>query len=244
MSVWVGTSGWVYPHWRGVFYPPHLDQADWFSHYARYFATVEINNTFYRLPRAETFDGWRRQAPSGFRYAVKASRFITHLKKLKDPELPLKEFFARARRLDAALGPVLYQLPPHWGVNLERFAHFLGALPGSVRNAVEFRDPTWFTEEVFQLMERQGVAHVLHDMYPLQVPIRLTTGWVYLRFHGDVRHAGDYPRGALRIWAERIQGWLEQGMEVYVYFNNDIGGFALKNAQALLALISEGGRAQ
>jgi uncharacterized protein YecE (DUF72 family) len=244
MSLWVGTSGWVYPHWRGVFYPPHLRQADWFRHYAGRFSTVEINNTFYRLPRAETFDAWRVRAPQGFRYAVKASRFITHLKKLKDPEQPLQEFFDRARRLGEALGPILYQLPPHWGVNLVRFEHFLAALPEGNRHAVEFRDQTWLTEDVFRGMERHGIAHCLHDMHPLEVPLRLTAPWAYVRLHGDLHHGGDYSRAALRTWAERIRGWMVQGMEVYVYFNNDIGGFAIKNAQMLLDLISDVGRAR
>jgi uncharacterized protein YecE (DUF72 family) len=243
MSAWIGTSGWVYPHWRGVFYPPHLRQAEWFSHYARSFATVEINNTFYRLPRPETFDAWREQAPPGFRYAVKANRFITHLKKLKDTEAALKEFFERAGRLRATLGPVLYQLPPHWAVDVDRFAAFLSALPEGFLHAVEFRNPTWFTDEVFQLMERHGVSHCLHDMVPLQVPARLTADWTYVRFHGDPRHGGDYPRAALEAWAKRMLAWLDGGMEVYAYFNNDVGGFALSNAQALLGRISERGKA-
>jgi uncharacterized protein YecE (DUF72 family) len=231
----------VYPHWRGVFYPAQLRQAGWFSHYARSFATVEINNTFYRLPRAETFDAWREQAPPGFRYAVKANRFITHLKKLKDTEAAVREFFERARRLGATLGPILYQLPPHWAVDVDRFAGFLAGLPGGVLHAVEFRNPTWFTEEVFQLMERYRVAHCLHDMVPLRVPARLTADWVYVRFHGDIRHGGDYPQAALESWAGRIRAWLARGMEVYAYFNNDIQGFALSNARCLLAMISEAG---
>jgi hypothetical protein len=129
MIIWIGTSGWVYDHWRGIFYPEDLRQRDWFSYYAREFDTVEINNTFYRLPSEAAFDRWREQAPPGFTYAVKASRFLTHFKKLKDPQEPLQRFFERAGRLSETLGPVLYQLPPHWRANLPRFEHFLAALP-------------------------------------------------------------------------------------------------------------------
>ncbi len=172
MGLRIGTSGWVYGHWRGRFYPPELPQGAWFAHYARAFDTVEINNSFYRLPAAATFDAWREQAPPGFLYAVKASRFLTHMKKLADPEEPLGRFFERAARLGGTLGPILYQLPPRWRVNLPRFEAFLAALPPGYRHVVEFRDASWLREEVFHLMERRGVAHCLHDMRHLEVPAR------------------------------------------------------------------------
>jgi len=233
MSVRIGTSGWVYNHWRGVLYPAELPPRDWFAAYAAAFDTVEINNSFYRLPSAATFAAWRDQAPAGFLYAVKASRFLTHMKKLKDPEEPLRRFFERAAHLGQTLGPVLYQLPPHWQLNLERFAHFLAALPPGYQHVVEFRDASWLVEEVFQLMEQHQVAHCLHDMYPLKVPLRLTAPTVYVRFHGDAAHSGDYPRAALEQWADQIAAWRGEGRDVYAYFNNDIGGYAVHNARTL-----------
>src|SRR5204863_3343855 len=146
-------SGWQYMRWRGDFYPAELPQQEWLNYYARHFDTVEINNTFYRLPEAATFAAWGRRAPRGFIYAVKASRFLTHMKKLKDPEEPVERFFSRAKRLQRAFGPVLYQLPPRWPVNLERLERFLKSLPGRRRHTIEFREPSWYTDEVFALLE-------------------------------------------------------------------------------------------
>ncbi len=148
MAVRIGTSGWVYKHWREVFYPPDLPARAWFTFYAREFHTVEINNSFYRLPSPEMFDAWRNQAPPGFLYAVKASRYITHMKKLKDPKEPLHEFITRAQHLGHTLGPILYQLPPHWRVNLERLEQFLALLPAGYRHVIEFRDASWLIEPV------------------------------------------------------------------------------------------------
>jgi uncharacterized protein YecE (DUF72 family) len=238
MTICIGTSGWVYTHWRGVFYPADLPQRDWFSFYARSFDTVEINNSFYRLPSVDAFKAWRRQAPVGFVYAMKASRYLTHLKKLKEPEAPLSRLFERASCLGETLGPVLYQLPPNWRVNLSRFEHFLGALPRGITHVTEFRDQSWLTEEVFRLMEQYGVALCIHDMHPLQVPCRVTATTVYLRFHGDMEHGGDYPLATLAAWAEHIEDWHRRDYDVFVYFNNDIFGYALKNALALKALLS------
>jgi len=238
MTVRIGTSGWVYNHWQGIFYPRELRPRDWFSYYAREFDTVEINNSFYRLPSAATFEAWREQAPAGFLYAIKASRFLTHLKKLKDPEEPLRRFFEHAGRLGKTLGPVLYQLPPHWQVNLPRFERFLAVLPKGYSHVVEFRDASWLIEGAFQLMERYQVAHCIHDMRPLQVPIRITASPVYIRFHGDPNHGGDYPLAALETWARRIHDWHHHGLRVFAYFNNDVGGYALEDAKALKRLIA------
>jgi uncharacterized protein YecE (DUF72 family) len=233
----IGTSGWVYNHWRGILYPAELPQHDWFAAYAAVFDTVEINNSFYRLPSAATFAAWRDQAPAGFLYALKASRFLTHMKKLKDPEEPLRRCFERAEQLGPTLGPVLYQLPSHWQVNLERFAHFLAALPKGYQHVVEFRDASWLVEEVFELMEQHQVAHCLHDMQPLKIPLRLTAPMVYVRFHGTSRYGGDYPRETLELWARRIAEWRSEGRDVCVYFNNDIGGHAIHNARTLRELL-------
>ncbi|HEU5098856.1 MAG TPA: DUF72 domain-containing protein [Roseiflexaceae bacterium] len=237
MRVRIGTSGWVYQHWRGIFYPDQLRQSDWFAHYARSFDTVEINNSFYRLPSPAAFAVWREQAPAGFVYAVKASRFLTHMKKLRDPHDPLERFFERARALGATLGPVLYQLPPHWQVNLPRFETFLAALPQGYAHVVEFRDASWLVDSVFRLMERYSVAHCVHDMQPLKVPARVTAALAYLRLHGDPAHGGDYQEAALEARARQIEAWRSQGLQVFVYFNNDVGGYALDNARALRGLL-------
>jgi uncharacterized protein YecE (DUF72 family) len=238
MDIRIGTSGWVYRHWRGLFYPTEFAQKAWFGYYARQFDSVEINNSFYRLPSEAAFAAWQAQAPAGFLYAVKASRFLTHLRKLKEPEEPLDRFFTRAVALGPTLGPVLYQLPPRWRVNLARFEHFLAVLPPGYQHVIEFREPSWLTEEVFQAMERYGVAHCLHDMPPLAVPLRLTAAPVYIRLHGDRDHHGNYSVGSLETWARRIVDWHRQGYPVFVYFNNDVGGYAVENAKTLKQLLA------
>jgi uncharacterized protein YecE (DUF72 family) len=230
----VGCSGWQYRHWRGDFYPADLPQRSWFEHYASVFDTVEINNSFYRLPDASTFAAWAARAPRGFLFAVKASRFLTHMKKLKDPEDPLERFFSRARSLERHLGPVLYQLPPAWKLDRPRLEHFLGALPGGVRQVIEFRDTTWYTPEVYALLERHGVSLCLHDM-PGSATGRLRVGpCVYVRFHGaSGRYNGSYPEEHLADWAAWLEGTARNGIEVYAYFNNDVGGHAPRNALVL-----------
>lgn len=238
MSIRIGTSGWVYDDWRTLFYPPELPQKEWLGYYARHFDTVEINNSFYRLPTVHAFSTWREHAPPGFIYAVKASRFLTHIKKLKDPDAALQLFFERACHLGTALGPILYQLPPRWRLNLLRLETFLAALPAGYRHVVEFRDERWLVEEVFQLLERYHVSHCFHDLPPLKVPLRVTASPVYVRFHGQPAYRGDYSLPALKRWAKHIEQWRTQGLDVFVYFNNDIGGHALENARALRAILT------
>ena len=230
----VGCSGWQYKHWRGNFYPTALPQKQWFTHYAAVFDTVEINNSFYRLPEAATFADWGARAPRRFLFAVKASRFLTHMKKLKDPEEPVERFFSRARSLKTHLGPVLYQLPPGWKLDWDRLEHFLQVLPHGVRHVIEFREPTWYTPEVFALLERHRVSLCLHDM-PGSATGRLRVGpCIYVRFHGaSGRYDGSYPDQRLADWADRLQEWGMAGVDVYAYFNNDVGGHAPRNAVTL-----------
>lgn len=233
LNIRIGCSGWQYRHWRGSFYPAELPQSRWLEYYAGRFDTVEINNSFYRLPEAATFASWGRRAPRGFVYAVKASRFLTHMKKLKDPVEPLKLFFTRARRLEHAFGPVLYQLPPRWPLNLERLETFLRALPRGRRHAIEFRDPSWYAPESLALLERHGVALCLHDM-PGSASGRQTVGpFAYVRFHGTQKYAGRYADRTLDEWAEWLAGCATQGRAVYAYFNNDTGGHAPRDAVRL-----------
>ncbi len=230
----IGTSGWVYRHWRGPFYPPDLPQARWFEHYARYFATVEINNTFYRLPSEAAFETWRAQAPPGFVYALKASRYLTHVKRLADPQAALDNFVGRARRLGDHLGPILYQLPPHWHLNLDRLDRFLALLPRDLTHAVEFRDPTWLVESAFELLSRHGVAFCSMNLPGVDCPVRATASTVYIRLHGvQSPYADRYSPEQLRGWAEIICRFLAEQRDVFVYFNNDAQGFAVQNAMEL-----------
>ena len=230
----VGCSGWQYKHWRGNFYPADLPLKSWFEHYASVFDTVEINNSFYRLPEASTFAAWSARAPRGFLFAVKASRFLTHMKKLKEPEDPLDRFFRRARSLGRHLGPVLYQLPPGWKLDLGRLEYFLMSLPRDVAQVIEFRDTTWYAQEVYALLERHRVSLCLHDM-PGSATGRLRVGpCVYVRFHGaSGRYNGSYPDDRLADWAQWLQEQARTGVDVYAYFNNDVGGHAPRNALVL-----------
>jgi uncharacterized protein YecE (DUF72 family) len=230
----IGCSGWQYRHWRGNFYPADLPVSRWFSHYALTFDTVEINNSFYRLPDAATFARWSDQAPPHFLYAVKASRFLTHMKKLKDPEDPLDRFFENARHLGRHLGPVLYQLPPRWPVNLERFERFLAALPRRYRHVVEFREPTWYDERVYALLRRYKAALCLHDMHG-SASGRIAVGpLIYVRFHfGTQRYGGRYDDRRLDEWAAWLADRAGEGLEVFAYFNNDAGGHAPRDAVRL-----------
>ena len=234
----IGCSGWQYNHWRGDFYPAELPIARWFRHYAAQFDTVEINNTFYRLPEAVTFERWARQAPEGFVYAVKASRFLTHMKKLKDPEEPLARLFERMRPLCRHLGPVLYQLPPGWKLDRVRLEHFLQALPAGTKHVLEFRDPSWYADDVSALLERYGVARCLHDMKGSATGQERVGPFVYVRFHGPSgTYQGGYPAARLERWAAWLNAQRRDGAEVFAYFNNDVGGHAPRDAVTLRRLL-------
>jgi uncharacterized protein YecE (DUF72 family) len=235
----VGCSGWQYKHWRGDFYPASLAPDEWLAYYAAHFDTVEINNTFYRLPDSKAFAAWRTRVPRGFLYALKASRFLTHMKKLKDPEEPLDRLFSRARHLGRALGPVLFQLPPRWPADLGRFAAFLRALPRNHRHAVEFRDRSWYTDDVFELLEQHRVALCLHDMEGSASGQRAIGDFVYVRFHGTAKYAGSYPDRALYRWADWLAERIAHGCTVFAYFNNDAGGHAPHDAVRLRRALAD-----
>ena len=241
MRVHIGTSGWHYKHWLDdVFYPSGTKPAQMFEFYAKHFDTVEINNSFYHLPSANTFDNWRDSSPRGFLFAVKASRFITHMKKLKDPKPSSEKFFAVADRLGKKLGPVLFQLPPRWKVNADRFAEFLESLPGGHKYVFEFRDETWFEPEIYALMRRHKAAFCIHDFADMNVPHEITANFTYIRFHGptSAKYFGSYSSAQLREWAARIDDWGRRVSTIYIYFNNDPGGAAIRNALALKRLVS------
>ena len=232
MTAWVGCSGWQYKDWRGIVYPEKLPLRRWFEHYSTLFDSVEINNTFYRLPPPETVDKWREQAPEGFVYAVKLGQFGSHRMKLRDAASWLPNHVDRARRLGDHLGPTLVQLPPRWKRNVERLDEFLTVAPKELRWAVELRDPTWVHDDVFATLEKHNAALCVHDLLPDHPWIR-TTDWTYVRFHGPNAVAQPYNGlyGPERL--ERMASWLKGGGDAYAYFNNDWYGHAVTDARWL-----------
>jgi uncharacterized protein YecE (DUF72 family) len=236
----IGCSGWNYKHWRGLFYPEGLTQKQWFAFYAEHFDTVEINNSFYRLPKAETFEAWRAAAPAGFCYAVKANRFLTQAKKLKDCEAPLERMMAPFRALRDRLGPILYQLPPRFRINLERLESFLKLLPKDVVSVFEFREPSWHVPETFALLDRYRASFCVHDM-PGSASERIAVGPIaYLRFHGaSGKYWGRYPDEGLLSWTDWIVAQAKAGRPVWAYFNNDIHAHAIHDAQTLKAMVAQ-----
>ena len=233
-KIHIGCSGWTYAHWRGRFYPDEMKQKEWFQHYSRFFQTVEINNTFYHLPTAKTFQHWKRQAPKKFVYSVKVNRYITHMKKLKESREPVGKFLKMSRLLGEHLGPLLFQLPPNWRADVPRLASFLRLLPRDLHHVFEFRNATWHSDDVFDLLDQYGVSFCAHDMPGLDVPRKAVGPIAYVRFHGaHQKYRGGYPGPTLRSWAEWIQEQASEGRDVFVYFNNDIDAHAVFDAQLL-----------
>lgn len=208
------------------------------DYYARDLDTVEINNSFYRLPASDTFEAWKDSTPLGFCFAVKGSRYLTHQKKLLDPGPALKRLLSAAGHLGPKLGPILFQLPPHWGCNLERLNRFLCALPPSHRYSIEFRNTTWHSAEVYRLLEKHNVAFCLFELGGCVTPIEVTADFLYVRLHGPGnKYQGDYPSSTLKAWRRRIRQWIGCRKDVYVYFDNDEAGYAIKNAKTLRAMV-------
>ena len=232
-----GTSGFQYDHWKGTFYAEGLPRSDWFPRYAEDFGTVEINNTFYGLPAPETFDSWREQAPDSFIYALKFSRYGTHLKYLKDPDQTIGTFLEPVERLEDHLGPILVQLPPRWTPDPGRLRTFLEEAPARHRWAVEFRNAAWLRDDILRILEEHGAALCIHDLLE-DHPRPLTTDWTYLRYHGPEKYSGSYPTKVLQGEAGWITARLEEGVEVFAFFNNDEKGAAPENARELTSLVS------
>jgi uncharacterized protein YecE (DUF72 family) len=234
----IGTSGWHYKHWCGSIYPKKCPPSQWFDRYTRLFDTVEVNNSFYRLPTEDAVRHWHDSAPPGFCFAVKASRFITHIKRLRHPENAIAMFFSRVELLGHKLGPILFQVPPNWHVDAERLAEFLPALPRNHRHVFEFRNESWNTPPIFDLLRRHKIAFCIHDWRGSQSPVQLTTDFTYIRFHGTTgKYQGNYDEQLLRTWAARIRSWAARLSHIYVYFNNDQHGYAVTDAQALRRLL-------
>jgi uncharacterized protein YecE (DUF72 family) len=235
--LYIGTSGWQYRDWRAGLYPAKLPQRLWLEHYADRFAVVEINNAFYRLPERETFRRWRERTPDDFVFVVKMSRYLTHIKRLKEPAEPVARFLGRAEALGGKLGPVLLQLPPNLKADLSALDETLSLFPGSVRVAVEPRHETWFTAETRALLERHRAALCWADRKGRPVtPLWRTTDFGYLRMHeGRARPWPRYGRTSLRSWLDRIDRGLT-GLPTYVFFNNDPGGAAVIDAAAMAGM--------
>jgi uncharacterized protein YecE (DUF72 family) len=240
----VGTSGWDYRHWAGRFYPADAPHDHWLELYAREFDTVELNNSFYRLPEADRFVEWARRVPNGFAFAVKASRYLTHVRRLREPEEPLERLWTRARRLGGHLGPVLYQLPPRWRPNRTRLASFLDAVPRRKAQAIEIRDRRWYGPWLANALDAAGVALCLHDMPGSESRAEPVGPFVYVRFHGSgTKYGGRYTSQRLTAWADRIAAWAAAGSPVWAYFNNDIDGHAIRDASRLRTLLARRGLA-
>ncbi len=238
MKIWIGTSGFHYKHWKGPFYPENLPATRMLEYYQRRFDTVELNNTFYRLPAESALKSWRESTPKGFCFAVKGSRFLTHMKKLKDPEAGVATFMARVEILADKLGPILFQLPPWWEVNLERLEGFLAALPRGRRYAFELRNPTWHTPEVNGILRRYNAAFCIYEIAGFRSGVELTADFSYIRLHGPGgAYQGSYEGTTLERWSNLIRGWRKKLRAVYVYFDNDQAAYAVENALALRALL-------
>ena len=238
MDLRIGTSGWHYKHWIGRYYPDDVKPGEMLQFYLRDFDTVELNNTFYHLPSESSFDAWRAATPRDFLFAVKGSRFITHMIKLKDPERGLANFLPRAERLRGKLGPILWQLPPKWNVNVERLEEFLEALPRGHRYAFELRNQSWMTDKVYELLRKHDAAFCIYELAGYHSPFEITASWTYVRLHGPTtsKYAGSYSDVQLEAWAKRIEEWRAKMKAVYVYFDNDDSAYAVNNALTLKAL--------
>ncbi len=237
-ALYIGTSGWSYNHWREVFYPKGLRNREWLSYYVTQFNSVEVNATYYRLPKDSTVTKWHDTAPEHFVFVVKANKQITHIKRLAECEEPLGRMLDRIRPLDDHLGPILFQLPPSFHKDVTRVESFLNILPSDGRYVVEFRHESWNHPETFDLLRRYGIAYCIVSAPKLEPVVEVTAPFAYFRMHGPGRWYRDsYSDGQLEWWAGRIGPILEQGTDVYVFFNNDIDGHAPHNAAKLRAML-------
>lgn len=240
-NVHIGTSGWSYPHWKGTFYPPRLPATRMLEYYAQRFRSVEINSAFYRLPEPQQVRDWYASTPDDFLFSIKASRYITHMKKLGDPRNTVPPLLERLGLLADKLGPILFQLPPRWHFNEQRLADFLDSLSGEFRYAFEFRDHSWLNARTLALLRQHAVAFCIYELDGFLTPRQRTTDFVYLRLHGpQAAYQGNYPVQTLAGWAGACSAWSARGYAVYCYFDNDQRGYAAHNAARLQAML--GGR--
>lgn len=241
MPVRIGCSGFSYRHWKGTFYPADLPQRKWFEYYCKVFNTVELNVTFYRLPLQKTFDRWYKETPRDFVFSLKGSRFITHVKRLLDPEQPLELFFERALRLKGKLKVVLWQFSPGFKIEIARLKNFLDLLKKyPVRNTLEFRHESWITEDVINLCKEQDVSLCMADWPEFIDNLPVTSDFVYIRRHGEGgSYATCYSKASIKRDAKRIKNYMKKNVkDVFIYFNNDFQGYAPKNAKELMEQIN------
>jgi uncharacterized protein YecE (DUF72 family) len=239
MRARVGTSGWQYAYWKAAFYPGDVPQSRWLEYYATRFSTVEVNNTFYRLPSADTFASWAARTPDDFVFALKASRYLTHMKRLRDPEEPVSRILERVQPLGSKLGPILLQLPPNLKIDLAAMDAVLGCFPSHVKVAVEARNPTWFVDEYAEVLSRHNAASCIAVSPDRETPVWRTADWGYARFHeGQKKPYTTYAKKTLTAWAERLRG-LFDGASVYVFFDNDTNACAPRNAKTLASLVAQ-----
>lgn len=242
MSVHVGTSGWQYADWKGRLYPAGLAQAKWLEHYSQRFETVEVNNAFYRLPETKIFERWAAGTPSDFVFALKASRYLTHVRRLKEPREPVHRLMERARHLGSKLGPILLQLPPNLRIDLNALRVTLEAFPAGTRVAVEPRHGSWHCDQAFDLLREFGASFCLTDKAGARSPLQRTADWGYLRLHeGRASPHPCYGRAALSGWAGRLADMWGPDDDVFVYFNNDHGGCAVRDAHRFALALDKGG---
>jgi uncharacterized protein YecE (DUF72 family) len=238
VEYFIGTSGWHYDDWRGLLYPEGMPKSKWLEFYARHFPTVELNNSFYRLPSERAFVNWLETSPEGFVFAVKVSRFITHIKRLKDVQEPLRNFLERADLLKDKLGPLLYQLPPNMRRDDDRLEGFLALLPGQYRHVFEFRHDSWFNAEVFNILRKHNAGWCVFDMPDLTSPVVATADFAYVRFHGSAGlYSSNYSDKELAGWAKKIARLGKNLKSIFIYFNNDVAGYAINNAGTLGGLL-------
>ena len=237
-AIHIGTSGWQYRHWIGTFYPERLAQSQMLSEYTARFDTVELNSSFYHQPPRTTFENWKKRTPPGFLLSVKASRYITHNKKLHDVEESLDYFLNAAEGLGRKLGAILFQMPPSWQLDLERLEAFLKILPAKHRFTFEFRHPSWMTEDVCALLSKYNAAFCIYELGGFETPHTVTSDVIYIRLHGPgSKYRGNYSREQLKRWSSEIERWKPSVKHIFVYFDNDIGGYAPKNALMLKQLL-------
>jgi uncharacterized protein YecE (DUF72 family) len=226
-------------HWRGPFYPEDMPPRQFLTYYAERFDTAEINNSFYRLPTANIFGTWRDSVADDFIFAVKASRYITHMKKLKDPEEPLSRLYGAVEGLGKKLGPILFQLPPGWKFNAERLETFLDALSDKHRHTFEFRNATWFNEQTLELLRKRSAAFCIYELEGMISPKEVTADFLYVRMHGPGgKYQGRYDRETLAGWVKKFKSWARSGKDVYCYFDNDDSGHAAMNAAEMREMVN------
>lgn len=235
----IGTSGWQHRHWRSLFYPDRLKVREWLAYYADRFDCVEVDSTFYRLPGREVIAGWRASVPSGFVFAVKAPRRITHFKKLKNCADELAELFGQLEAFESTLGPVVFQLPPRWRCNLHRLERFLGELPAGHRPVFEFRDPTWHNDEVYEMLASRSAAFGIFDAGGSSAPMIAHGDLIHVRLQGPgSAHTGAYRAPRLRNWVDRARGWSHASKDVFLVFDDDERDYAIKNATRTIGLLN------